>query len=189
MLLTPAELGSLTSLVHSSPHTLLGMHPLGDGSGVVVRVMIPHAVKVAVVPVHESNRPRLELKRLGDTAVFEGTTTHATAVYAYDLIITWADGSTTQGRDPYSFWPTVGDTDLHLFNEGNHRKLYDTLGAHLTRLDGVAGVAFAVWAPNARRVSVIGDFNGWDGRRHLMRMLGHSGVWELFFPGVNEGSL
>ena len=189
MLLTPAELGSLTSLVHSSPHTLLGMHPLGDGSGVVVRAMIPDAVKVEVVPVHESKRPRFELKRLGDTTVFEGATTRSTAVYAYDLILTWADGTTTQGRDPYSFWPTVGDTDLHLFNEGNHRKLYDTLGGHLTLLDGVAGVAFAVWAPNARRVSVIGDFNGWDGRRHLMRMLGHSGVWELFIPGVHEGSL
>ena len=189
MLLTPAELGSLTSLVHSSPHTLLGMHPLGDGSGVVARAFLPDAVKVEVAPVHESKKPTFELKRLAETAVFEGSCRKATAVYAYDLVITWANGTTTRGRDPYSFWPTVGDTDLHLFNEGNHRRLYDVLGGKLTTLDGVAGVAFAVWAPNARRVSVVGDFNGWDGRRHGMRMLGNSGVWEIFIPGVQEGAL
>ena len=189
MLLTSAELNSLTSLVHRSPHTLLGMHPLGDGSGVVARAHLPGATQVELVPVHDKTQPKLVLHPLGDTAVFEGSTKKVATVYAYDLVVTWADGTTTQGRDPYSFWPTVGDTDLHLFGEGNHLRLGDVLGAQLLTLDGVAGTAFAVWAPNAGRVSVIGAFNGWDGRRHAMRVLGSSGVWEIFVPGVGEGAL
>ena len=189
MLLTEAELNSLTQLVHRTPHSLLGLHPLGDGSGLVGRAFVPAALKVELVPVHDRKKPAFELVRVGETAVFEGVTSKATQVYAYDLAITWADGTRTQGRDPYSFWPTVGDTDLHLFNEGNHRALGDVLGAHLTELDGVPGTAFAVWAPNARRVSVIGSFNQWDGRRHAMRQLGSSGVWEIFVPGVAEGAL
>ncbi len=189
MLLSPAELESLTRIVHQSPHSILGFHPLGDGSGLVARALLPGALGVELVPVHESDQPRFELQRLGETDVFEGVTRGATQVYAYDLVITWADGSRTQGRDPYSFWPTLGETDLHLFNEGNHHQLYEALGAHLESLDGVPGVSFAVWAPNAQRVSVVGDFNNWDGRRHAMRQLGASGVWEIFLPGVGAGAL
>jgi len=189
MLLTDAELHSLTGLVHQAPHSLFGMHPLGDGSGLVARAMFPGARRVELVPVHDQSKPRFELKRLAGTDVFEGVTKKANHVYAYDLVVTWADGQITQGRDPYSFWPTLGETDLHLFNEGNHRRLYDVLGAQLQTLDGVPGVAFAVWAPNARRVSVVGSFNDWDGRRHPLRMLGSSGVWEIFIPGVGEGAL
>ncbi|MBN8248794.1 MAG: 1,4-alpha-glucan branching enzyme, partial [Verrucomicrobia bacterium] len=189
MLLTPAELESLTRLLHQSPHSLLGMQPLGDGSGLVARAMIPDAVKVEVVPVHDRTRPKFALKRLGDTCVFEGVTRKATFVYAYDPVLTDSAGRRSQGRDPYSFLPTVGETDQFLFNEGNHQRLYDVLGAHLRAPDGVAGTAFAVWAPNARRVSVVGDFNQWDGRRHPMRLLGASGIWEVFVPGIAEGAL
>ena len=92
-------------------------------------------------------------------------------------------------RDGYSFLPTLGEVDLHLFGEGNDRRIYDKLGAQLRVIDGVPGTSFAVWAPNARRVSVVGEFNGWDGRYHPMRLLGASGVWELFVPGVGEGTL
>jgi 1,4-alpha-glucan branching enzyme len=92
-------------------------------------------------------------------------------------------------EDPYSFERVLGETDLYLFGEGNHTRLYERFGAHLLEMDGVAGTAFAVWAPNARRVSVIGDFNGWDGRRHVMRKHPGVGVWEIFLPGVAEGAL
>jgi 1,4-alpha-glucan branching enzyme len=189
VLLTPAELASITGLVHPSPHTLLGMHPLGDGSGLVARAFLPGARHVEVRPVLDSKAPTFVLKPLGDSGVFEGQTDQRHAVYAYDLVVIWSDGTKSQGRDPYSFWPTVGETDLFLFNQGNHNRLGDVLGAQLRVLDGVPGVSFAVWAPNARRVSVVGDFNQWDGRRHVMRLLGSSGVWEIFVPGVGEGAL
>ena len=189
MLLTSAELESLVRTVCGSPHSLLGLHPLGDGTGVVGRALMPGAVTVEVVPVHDRTTPSIPLRRIGDTDVFEGVSRAVRKVHAYDLRVTWEGGGTTQGRDPYSFWPTLGETDLHLFNEGNHLRLYEAMGAQLRVLDGVAGTAFSVWAPNARRVSVVGDFNGWDGRRHAMRSLGASGVWEVFVPGVAAGAL
>src|SRR5439155_7646144 len=92
-------------------------------------------------------------------------------------------------RGAYSFLTTLGETDLYLFGQGNERRIYDKLGAHLRVIDGVAGTSFAVWAPGARRVSVVGDFNSWDGRFHPMRSLGASGVWELFIPELGEGTL
>lgn len=110
-------------------------------------------------------------------------------VFAYQLRVTQDNGETRQMHDPYAFLPTLGEQDLYLFNEGTEHRLYDKLGAHLRTVDGVPGVAFAVWAPNARRVSVVGSFNGWDGRYHPMRPLGASGVWELFVPGLRAGEL
>ncbi|MFM8357949.1 MAG: GlgB N-terminal domain-containing protein, partial [Verrucomicrobiota bacterium] len=189
MLLSPEELQTLAALLHRSPHSLLGMHPLGDGSGVVARALLPGAERVEVVPAHDREQPAFELVRLGNTDVFEGVYRGTGHVYAYDLVVRWTGGATSRGRDPYSFWPTLGESDLHLFNEGSHRRLHEVLGARLVSLDGVAGTAFAVWAPNARRVSVVGDFNQWDGRRHGLRLLGSSGVWEIFVPGVDEGAL
>ena len=90
--------------------------------------------------------------------------------------------------DPYAFPPTLGELDLHLISEGRHELLYEQLGAHAREIDGVAGSSFAVWAPDARSVSVVGDFDGWDGRLHMMRSLGASGVWEIFIPGVARGA-
>ena len=84
--------------------------------------------------------------------------------------------------------PTLSDAELHLIGEGNELRLYDKLGAQLREVEGVHGTAFAVWAPNAKRVSVVGDFNDWDGRRHVMRRLGDSGVWEVFVPEVGQGA-
>ena len=189
MLLTPQELSDLAGLRHRSPHSILGLHPLGDGTGLVGRAFMPGATRVEIIPVVKDAGPTFELGLISETGVFEGQTPEAKAVYAYDLRVTWPDGGRSQGRDPYSFWPTVGETDLFLFNEGNHQRLADVLGSHMRTLDGVPGVSFAVWAPNARRVSVVGDFNQWDGRRHLMRQLGSSGVWEIFIPGIGEGAL
>ncbi|PYJ04000.1 MAG: 1,4-alpha-glucan branching enzyme [Verrucomicrobia bacterium] len=189
MILTHAELESLVRAQHRHPHQLLGMHPLGDGTGVVVRAYLHNAGQVEVVPALEKFRPRLKLERVHESGLFEGVTREANQVYAYDLLITDYQGGSRRTRDGYSFLPTLGETDLHLFNEGNDRRAYDKLGAQVRSIDGVAGVSFAVWAPNAQRVSVVGEFNNWDGRYHPMRLLGSSGVWEVFVPGLGEGTL
>ena len=189
MILTAKELESLVNVQQRSPHALLGVHPLGDGSGLVVRAFLPDAAAVEIVPVHEKARPAFKLKRLHEAGVFEGVTRDANRVYAYDLVVTDRQGDRRRTRDPYSFLPTLGETDLYLFGQGNESRIYDKLGSKLRVIDGVPGVSFAVWAPNAQRVSVVGDFNGWDGRIHSMRHLGPSGVWEIFIPGVGEGAL
>ena len=189
MILSKAELETLIHARHSHPHQLLGLHPLGDGSGLVARAFAPHASSIEVIPVHDPRQPRFKLKRVHATGLFEGTTADATHVYAYDLAITDSNGQRRQQRDAYSFFPTLGETDLFLFGQGNENRIYDKLGAHLRQIDGVHGTSFAVWAPSARRVSVVGEFNSWDGRVHQMRNLGSSGVWEIFLPGVGEGTL
>src|SRR5712671_4244227 len=188
MVLTQEELRSLVEVKQRSPHQLLGMHPLGDGSGLVARALVPNAAKVEIQPVHEKAKPTIKLSRIPKTDVFEGTTKDANRVYACDLVITDQAGKVRRTRDPYSFLPTLGEADLYLFGKGDERRIYDKLGAQLRTIDGIAGTSFAVWAPNAQRISVVGDFNSWDGRAHQMRSLGPSGVWEIFVPGVGEGA-
>src|SRR5471030_237568 len=188
MILTPDELRSLVDLKHQSPHSLLGMQPLGDGSGLVARALLPDAAKVEIQPVHEKDKPKFELKRIPNTDIFEGATTAAKKVYAYDLVITNHAGQTRRTRDAFSFLSTLGESDLYLFGKGDERRIFDKLGAQLRSPDGVPGTSFAVWAPNAQRISVVGDFNNWDGRFHPMRLLGASGVWEIFIPGVGIGA-
>jgi 1,4-alpha-glucan branching enzyme len=187
-LLTQDELNSLTGLVHQSPHMLLGMHPLGDGAGVVARALIPDAKSVEVRPVHEKNRPAFSLAKIHEDGLFEGTAKGEPRVYAYDLVITDNAGNQRWTRDPYSFLPTLGEQDTYLFGQGQELRIYDKLGSHLRTIDGVPGASFAVWAPNAQRVSVVGDWNRWDGRCHAMRSLGPSGIWEIFIPGVQQGA-
>lgn len=187
MILTTQEADRIVEGRHRSPHELLGMHQLGDGSGMVARVYWPGAAEVEVAPVHEKSKPRFKLQQVRP-GLFEGSTTKANEVYAYDLIVTLNDGTKLQTRDAYSFLPTLGETDLYLFGRGDERRIYDKLGAHLHTIDGIDGTSFAVWAPSAQRISVVGDFNGWDGRRHPMRALASSGVWEIFVPGVGEGT-
>ena len=189
MILTRSELESLTQAKHRSPHQLLGMHPLGDGSGVVVRAFLPNAAAVEIAPTHEKKKPQIKLERLDDSGLYEGVSIGAQHVYAYDLVITDYQGHVRRTRDAYSFLPTLGATDLHLFGQGDERRIYEKLGAQLRVIDGVPGTSFAVWAPNAQRVSVVGELNGWDGRYHALRLLGASGVWEIFIPGVGEGAL
>jgi 1,4-alpha-glucan branching enzyme len=188
MILAQEELESLIRVQHRSPHQFLGMHPLGNGSGLVVRAFWPEAAQVEIVPTHEKNKPAVKLKRIHDHGVFEGTVEKTKQVYAYDLVITEHNGHRIQMRDPYSFLPTLGEQDVYLFAQGNERRIYDKLGSHIRTIDGVVGTSFAVWAPNAQRVSVVGDFNRWDGRCHAMRLLGSSGIWEIFIPGVGEGA-
>ena len=128
-----------------------------------------------------------ELTATGTDGLFEGIIPGATLPYEYELEIEYPHGTFTVG-DPYRFLPTLGDLDLHLVGEGRHEDLYEKLGAHVREHQGSRGTAFAVWAPSARSVSVVGDFNSWDGRLHPMRSLGSSGVWELFLPDVEPGA-
>ena len=124
--------------------------------------------------------------------IFSGLRPDATRTMDYRVLTTWQDGIEHVGDDAYRFVPTLGEVDLHLIGEGRHEQLWTVLGARPRRYDGpmgeVTGVAFAVWAPRAKAVHVIGDFNGWDERTHPMRLLGESGVWELFVPDAAVGS-
>ncbi len=189
MILTQGELDALTLARSHNPHQFLGMHLLGEGKGVVVRAFLPQAAAVRALPTHEKNKPVIPLRKIHESGVFEGESSSATGIYAYDLEIQSHDGGKFLTRDPYSFLPTLGESDLYLFAQGNENRIYEKLGAQLRVIDGVPGTSFAVWAPNASRVSVVGDFNEWDGRRHSLRLLGVSGVWEIFIPGVGEGTL
>ena len=167
----------------SDPHAVLGAHPLPRG-GHVVRALVPGAEAVEVVDDDGACTP---LPRRHDGDVFEGRVTGLRPP-RYRLRITWPGGSRDERHDPYAFLPSLGPLDLHLSLEGAHRESWRRLGANVRELDGVRGVAFAIWAPNARSVSVVGDFNGWDGRVHQLRSLGASGIWEIFVPGVAPGA-
>jgi 1,4-alpha-glucan branching enzyme len=163
-----------------NPHGFLGAHPARGG--VVVRVYRPEARSVRVQPMG------VELEPDDSTGVFEGLVPGADLPLRYELEVTYPDGNTFTLHDPYAFLPTLGELDVWLAAQGRHEELYTKLGAHVREVDGVAGVAFAVWAPSARGVAVVGDFNGWDGRLHPMRSLGSAGIWELFVPDVPLGS-
>src|SRR6478672_12495761 len=171
---------------HANPHQLLGAHAalVGGVSGVVVRVLQPAAADCAVV-VHGVATP---LRAEGD-GLFAGFLSGVTVPFRYHLRFIAEDGTTWERGDAYRHWPTIGEMDLYLFREGTHRQLWTMLGAHLREVDGDEGTAFALWAPNAERVSVVGDWCGWDGRQFPMRRLGDSGLWELFIPGVLENAL
>ena len=166
----------------ADPHALLGAHPVEHG--VVLRAYRPDAV--AVTARVEGGGP-VELAALHPGGVFEGELRGGTLPVAYVLDVAYADGQVFTLRDPYAFAPTLGELDIHLAGEGRHEEIYQHLGAHVHEVAGVPGTAFAVWAPSAATVSVVGDFNSWDGRLHHMRLLGSSGIWELFVPDVGDG--
>ena len=170
--------------LNKNPHGILGMHPL-DGA-VVVRVFNPHSQTVTIRDVHSGRCYPME--KIDNRGFFEAVI-DVPDLFVYQLVHTTTDGTAYTVYDPYSFLPTVSDYDTYLFNQGNHHRIYEKLGCHLREIDGVKGASFAVWAPSAQRVSVVGSFNQWDGRIHQMRMLGSSGVWELFIPGLAPGDL
>ncbi len=178
------DLMLLAAGTHPDPHTVLGAHPHPDGT--VVRVLRPHADTVTARVGDEEHR----LDSLGH-GVFAGVLPYP-ELMDYRIVTTYPGGQTVIGADGYRFLPTLGELDLHLIGEGNHQRLWEVLGAHprrYTTLDGeVHGTSFAVWAPNARGVSVMGDFDGWSGAGTPLRSLGSSGVWEVFVPGVGPGT-
>jgi 1,4-alpha-glucan branching enzyme len=177
---------------HHDPFEVLGAHivQMKGQPAVSIRACLPFAEQAWVVPSagRETDSGAAAMNRLEGTDFFELQFPGQDTVFAYELRTLDKDGLTRQAADPYSLRPILGDLDLLLFNEGNHHRTYDRLGAHVMTIDGLSGALFAVWAPNAVRVSVIGDFNGWDGRRHPMRERGSSGIWELFIPGLDEGT-
>jgi 1,4-alpha-glucan branching enzyme len=174
---------------HGDPHALLGAHEVTlDGKrAVVVRIYNPHARSVACIL--GGTEQRLEAAQFVPGYFECAFATAEQLPLAYRLHFENHYGESWETEDPYAFMPTVGELDRHLLNEGNHTEVYNVLGSHVRELDGVVGTSFALWAPNAARVSVIGDFNRWDGRCHAMRALGASGVWELFIPRLGEGTL
>ncbi|MFD0364223.1 1,4-alpha-glucan branching protein GlgB [Nocardia sp. GCM10030253] len=178
------DLMLLAAGTHADPHTVLGAHPHRDGT--VIRALRPHAQTVSA-RIGGVDHP---LKSLGH-GIFAVVVPHPD-VMDYRLVTTYPGGQQIITADGYRFLPTVGELDLHLIGEGRHEHLWDVLGAHprhYTTLDGdVGGTSFAVWAPNARGVTVIGDFDGWSGTTAPMRTLGSSGVWEVFVPGVGVGA-
>ncbi len=169
---------------HGDPHSVLGAHE--HGGAVTVRVLRPLADSVTVV--FEGGPVPLEHEHGG---VWCGVL-DVPEVPDYRLEVTYAGGKPMRVDDAYRYLPTLGEMDLHLFNEGRHEQLWDVLGSHVRRYDGttgsVTGTSFAVWAPHARGVRVKGDFNDWDGREHPMRQIGSSGVWELFVPDIGSGT-
>ena len=184
-LLPPEDLYCLLECRHSDPHRILGVRT--EGTRHVARVFHPG---VSGIFLQGSDGQKLILTKVHADGLFEAEAPEGfpAASSGYTISATFADGGTVSYSDPHAFAPTLGEVDLYLLGIGEHLEAYRVLGAHLRTLEGIAGTSFAVWAPNAQRVSVVGDFNGWDGRRHMMRSLGGSGIWEIFVPGVAEGT-
>jgi 1,4-alpha-glucan branching enzyme len=177
---------------HHDPFVLLGVHFDEETEGyVTVRTLQPNAQKVELLTddkTYSMEREhldglfatRIERHKLSDPDL---------APFNYRFRVTYLDGTEHLWNDPYRFLPQLDKNDSYLFNYGTNYRMYDHFGAHLRTIESVSGTLFRVWAPAARRVSVIGNFNGWDGRVHAMRNLGSSGIWELFIPGVYENEL
>jgi 1,4-alpha-glucan branching enzyme len=174
---------AIVSGAHRDPFAVLG--PRMIGGGLVIRAFVPGAEALSVIE-RGTGQPIAELERIDDAGFFSGVVHGHSAPPDY-LFRARRDDDQWDIEDPYRFGPLLGEIDNYLIGEGSHRRLWERLGAHALEHEGVAGVHFAVWAPNAKRVSVVGDFNLWDGRRNPMRLHPGAGVWEIFIPGLGEG--
>jgi 1,4-alpha-glucan branching enzyme len=185
-MLADAEIAAVVRAEHGDPFAVLGPHVEAKTGGLSIRTFQPQASRVqALAP---DGTLLAELDCVHQDGFFAGTVPRASATRDYRLRVTVGESSAVID-DPYRFGPVLGEVDVYLIGEGRHLRLYEKFGAHEIVLDGVAGIAFALWAPNARRVSVVGTFNDWDGRRHPMRLLQGAGVWEIFVPGLERGAL
>jgi 1,4-alpha-glucan branching enzyme len=181
------DIDRIIGIEHSDPHSVLGAHParIQGKDGIIIRAFHPDSIAAELVidgkktSMHESGAAGLYWRFFPGMAF----------PVKYLVSFKFSDGTTWESDTPYRFMPILGEQDLYFFNQGKHYDLYEKMGAHVREIDGVKGVSFAVWAPNARRVSVIGGFNNWDGRVNPMRCMGASGVWELFVPGLKHGEL
>jgi 1,4-alpha-glucan branching enzyme len=189
----PEEIDLILRGEHSDPFHILGAHPVtvNNKPAVAIRAFLPEAAKAWVLREGEQGRraEKLLLERIDADGFFERVYPGQSQVFPYRLRVKDHQGYEWEFEDPYRFPPVLSDFDLHLMGEGTHYQKYERMGAHLREIEGVRGVAFALWAPNAKRVSVVGNFNHWDGRRHPMRVRGGSGIWELFVPGLAEGEV
>lgn len=190
-MLTTTKLYDIFHIVngeHGDPHTVLGMHEIEqDGRQMlVVRAFLPGAAKITVIDF-QNKRKKYPMELVHEDGFFEVTIAERAEWFRYQLEYTDQTGHSWRGYDPYSFAPTISEFDRYLFGAGTHYEIYEKMGGRLMTHQGARGAAFSVWAPNAKTVSVVGDFNLWDHRRHQMRKLGESGIWEIFIPGVKEG--
>lgn len=185
---SPVEIELIVRAEHADPFHILGRHLVSRGreSGFAIRAFLPEADEAFVVDARCGRAHPME--RLHPDGFYEAVFGGETEPFPYRLRVV-SRGEIREFLDPYCFPPVLTDFDLYLIGEGTHQRIYEKLGAHVREIEGVRGVHFAVWAPNARRVSVVGDFNAWDGRRHPMRVRGTSGIWELFIPELPEGVL
>lgn len=171
---------------HGDPFSVLGLHE--DNGKLVVRAFVPGAESIEAIDP-KTGRKLAELTPVAQApGLFEGTAARRKKRFAYHLRVL-QDGHEWSADDPYRFGPVMGEWDEYLLGEGTHQQLWHALGAHMMTHEGVDGTHFAVWAPNAARVSIVGDFNTWDGRRHLLRRRGQTGVWETFVPAIGEGDV
>ncbi|PAZ00548.1 MAG: 1,4-alpha-glucan branching enzyme [Spartobacteria bacterium AMD-G4] len=184
-LLTPDDYFPLVEARHCDPFRVLGIRSIKGGF--LARVLRPDAAEAAVILDRKEAKAQ-KLVRVDEHGLFEGEIKGFSEGMSYTLHLTGHDGRQWRERDAYSFGQVLGEMDIYLFNEGTHYDVHKVLGAHVKLIDDIPGVHFSVWAPAAQRVSVVGDFNNWDGRVHQMRKLLPSGVWEIFLPGVHEGS-
>ncbi len=171
---------------HGSPYDVLGLHPGPSGKGVVIRALQLFAEKVELLD--DDNDRALPMRRIHGDGLFEAVLPDAEP-FSYRFRMTGFDGHVWELDDPYRFPLVISDFDLYLHGEGTHYRTFEKMGAHPMVLEGVEGVHFAVWAPNAIRVSVVGWFNRWDGRQHPMQSRGPSGLWEIFIPALKPGDL
>ncbi len=177
--------GAFDALVgarHGDPFSVLGPHR--EDGGVAIRSYQPSAERVEVARPGDR---ATEMSRVHGGGIFEAVFPKAAEIFDYRLRVTYPGGHVVEIDDPYRYGRVITEYDVYLFSQGKHTRIYDKLGAHLTRIGEAEGVHFGVWAPNADRVSVVGDFNLWDGRLHPMRELAPAGIWEIFIPGVQEG--
>ncbi len=188
--LTVREIAALVEARHPEPRSLLGYHEYprrGEQPLCLIRVLEPDAESVEVL-WEDGAAAASSLACIHPAGLFEGRVAYLRPLRPYRLRVRYRNGAELTKHDAYYFAPQLSDFDLHLFGEGNHYTIYNKLGAHPATLDGLEGTRFAVWAPNAERVSVVGPFNLWDGRKHAMQVRGGSGIWELFIPGVAPGT-
>jgi 1,4-alpha-glucan branching enzyme len=179
-----AAIAAIVGGRHGDPFAVLGMHG-GEGTPLSVRVFWPGAESVTVLDAI-AGEPVASLEKIHAAGFFAGPIEGRGAQFPYRLRLT-GNGASWDADDPYRFPPLLGSLDVYLMAEGSHRRMFERLGAHPVTIEGVGGVAFAVWAPNAARVSVVGDFNQWDGRHHPMRKRIEVGTWEIFIPGIGRG--
>ncbi len=184
------DVARLIDGTHWNPRAILGPHPVSDDgqSTMVIRAWLPYARKADVVPVAAGGLAT-PMTRVHEAGLFQAVIPSGTKPHLYRLRVKQDNGHVSETHDPYAFGPLLTDFQLHLFAEGTFYKAYETLGAHIRTVEQVTGVHFVVWAPNAARVSVVGDFNRWDGRCHPMTNRGATGLWELFIPDLPEGTL
>ena len=203
------EVQKIIKSEHNDPFSILGMHQVevpvdsitkdktkirdkveapAVKKGIVVRALIPNAQEVYVVDTKNKDK-KFKMDKLSEEGFFEIALFNRKNFFKYVLRVVDFSGNVQEITDPYSFLPIVTEYDLYLFNQGTNHKIYEKMGAHVCEIDGIKGVLFVVWAPTAKRVSVVGSFNHWDGRRHQMRNLGCSGVWEIFIPEMSEGEV